>query len=445
MLQGWNQERVGQLAPDPASLKAGQGLAQVRKWVQLGRDDRVVWGECQGSGSKPYQTQFDLSDATSKCSCPSRKFPCKHAIGLMLILSSSPNDIANQSPPAWVEEWFGARADRVKKKQEKAEAPTKPVDEEAATARREKRLTRIREGLAALKIWSEDLLRGGIATLPSKGYAFFDEPARRMIDAPAPGVARRLQRLGEIAAGGAGWNGPFVQELASLHLLIRAFDKIDALPESTREDVLATLGIPPKSEDAASLLPVRDTWQILAQEIESQDRLRVQRTWLLGAQTKRPALILAFAHGTAPLDSSLSPGMCFEGEIGYFLGNGIRAAVKERGELHPIPRIFGFASLDELTNAAGDYFARQPWLEELAAPLQNVVPHRTDGGWILIDGELRAMPAIFSEQAGWIAMAMSGGNPLDLVAGYDGRRLRPLALWAEGEYVSLAPAAVQGG
>ena len=62
-------------SPDPASLKAGQGLASVRKWVTLGHDDSFLWGECQGSGSKPYQTQIDLGEAASKCSCPSPKIP----------------------------------------------------------------------------------------------------------------------------------------------------------------------------------------------------------------------------------------------------------------------------------------------------------------------------------------------------------------------------------
>src|SRR5438874_12681256 len=120
---GWTQDRVTQLAPDPASLKAGQGLAHAKKWVSAGRDELYVWGECQGSGAKPYQVRFDLSEAASKCSCPSRKFPCKHALGLMLMFTASEDSIAKEEMPAWVQEWVASRADRAKKKQEKAEAP----------------------------------------------------------------------------------------------------------------------------------------------------------------------------------------------------------------------------------------------------------------------------------------------------------------------------------
>ena len=440
----WSTDRVMQMAPDAASAKAGQGLAQVRKWVSVGRDERVVWGECQGSGAKPYQVRFELEEAASKCSCPSRKFPCKHALGLMLIYASSPQSIGSQTVPPWVAEWIESRAERAKKKQEKAEAPPKPVDLEAQAERREKRIARIAEGLGALKTWSEDLVRGGIAALPGKGYAFFDEPARRMIDAQAPGVARRVQQLGEIAASGAGWQRPFMIEMASLALLIRAFEQLDTLPEASREDVLAEVGMPLKSDDPATFETVRDHWQIIAQEVTLEDRLRVQRTWLFGSESKRPAIVLAFAHGTAPLDSSLAGGNVFEGEVGFYPGNGTRVVVKSRGAVRRFEALAGFSTLDELCDRAGERMARQPWLGEVAAPLCGVVPVRVDSAWGLVDSEQRMLPAVMSDAAGWLAMAVSGGHSIDVAVAHDGRRLRALALVSGGEYISLLNSSSEG-
>ena len=75
-------EQILALAPDPASARAGQGLANARKWATLGCDMRSAWGECQGSAREPYRTQIDLSEPAFRCSCPSRKFPCKHGLGL---------------------------------------------------------------------------------------------------------------------------------------------------------------------------------------------------------------------------------------------------------------------------------------------------------------------------------------------------------------------------
>src|SRR3954452_2191621 len=140
MPPAWTQERVLQLSPDAGSAKAGQGLAHARKWVSVGCDERAAWGECQGSGAKPYQVQFDPAEAASKCSCPSRKFPCKHALGLMLLFASGEGAVPRASAPEWVEEWIASRAARAKKKEEQAQAPPKPVDEAAQAQRREKRL-----------------------------------------------------------------------------------------------------------------------------------------------------------------------------------------------------------------------------------------------------------------------------------------------------------------
>ncbi|RZM28645.1 MAG: SWIM zinc finger family protein, partial [Sphingomonas sp.] len=75
---------VENLATDQASLKAAAGLAKPGKWsgVGISDDGALIWGECAGSGANPYRVMADLRDMGSKCSCPSRKFPCKHALAL---------------------------------------------------------------------------------------------------------------------------------------------------------------------------------------------------------------------------------------------------------------------------------------------------------------------------------------------------------------------------
>jgi hypothetical protein len=403
----------------------------------LGHDDAAVWGECQGSGAKPYQVQIDVAEPAFKCSCPSRKFPCKHGLGLALMLAAG--QVGEGTRPAWVAEWFAGRTERQQKKQAKAEAPPKPVDAEAQAKRREKRLARVGEGLASLKLWAEDLVRGGIATAPSRGYGFFDEPARRMIDAQAPGIARRVQALGAIAAGsGAGWERPFVEQLASLYLLICAYERIEQLPETTQHDLRAAIGLAQGQEEVLSLAPARDEWQIVAQETTLEDRLRVQRTWLFGRSTRRPAIVLSFAHGTQPLDASLTPGFSFDGDICFFPGSGARALVKSRGELKTIEQLDGLPGLDELCDEASKFRATQPWMEELVFPVGSLAASRDQDGWQLIDRTNRSLPAILPEAKGWIMLAISGGHPANMAVGFDGARLRPLAMIADGQYTSLA-------
>src|SRR5579862_8348635 len=134
MSQTWTTQQILALAPDPASAKAGQGLGSPGKWVTLGGCPEVVWGECQGSGSKPYEVQIELSEPAFRCSCPSRKFPCKHGIGLFLIYANNLSAIKEATPPAWVSDWLGKREEKAEKKKEAAKADTEKSPEELAKA-----------------------------------------------------------------------------------------------------------------------------------------------------------------------------------------------------------------------------------------------------------------------------------------------------------------------
>src|SRR6185295_1529080 len=122
MSSPWSVERVIALAPDAGSASAGQALASPSKWKTMARSERAIWGLCQGSGKDPYQVRVDLSEPAFKCSCPSRKFPCKHGIGLMLLLAKSEKEFKTESEPGWVTEWIAGRTERAEKKVEKAAA-----------------------------------------------------------------------------------------------------------------------------------------------------------------------------------------------------------------------------------------------------------------------------------------------------------------------------------
>ena len=180
--------------------------------------------------------------------------------------------------------------------------------------------------------------------------------------------------------------------------------------------------------------------EVVAQETTTEDRLRVQRTWLYGPASNRPALVLAFSHGAAPLDRSLVPGFAFEGDLCFYPGHAPRAAVKARGAVTPIARLEGLDTLDGLCDAASELRARQPWADELALPVRSLVPVRREGAWSLVDREQRALPARVSDVNGWRMLAISGGRPIDMVLGYEGSHVRPLALLGEGEFLSLANA-----
>jgi hypothetical protein len=49
------------------------------------------------------------------------------------------------------------------------------------------------QGLDALDLWLDDLLRQGLATVETQPATFWERQAARMVDAQAPGIAARLQ------------------------------------------------------------------------------------------------------------------------------------------------------------------------------------------------------------------------------------------------------------
>jgi hypothetical protein len=70
--------KIEALAPDQAALDAARKLLKPATWPTLACDEAgLVWGEAQGSGATPYRVVVSEVDAGYKCTCPSRKFPCK--------------------------------------------------------------------------------------------------------------------------------------------------------------------------------------------------------------------------------------------------------------------------------------------------------------------------------------------------------------------------------
>ncbi|MFD9203816.1 SWIM zinc finger family protein, partial [Streptomyces anthocyanicus] len=188
----WTADQVLALAPDTASRKAGSKLGAAGPWSEAGSSEEgAVWGLCKGSGSKPYRTVIDIADSTGpayKCSCPSRKFPCKHALGLLLLWAGEDGAVPRGKAPDWADEWMEGRRKRADgKRAQDAAGSASSGDPEAARRRAERRAESITAGASELEQRLTDLLRGGLASAEQRGYGLWEETAARMVDAQAPG------------------------------------------------------------------------------------------------------------------------------------------------------------------------------------------------------------------------------------------------------------------
>lgn len=85
-MEGLTVDAVRTLAPDSRSFNDARKLASPGKWRRLGREGEAIWGVALGSKGDTYAV-FARDPGTPRCSCPSRKTPCKHALALLLLLA----------------------------------------------------------------------------------------------------------------------------------------------------------------------------------------------------------------------------------------------------------------------------------------------------------------------------------------------------------------------
>jgi hypothetical protein len=439
MTTQWTPEQVLALSPDAASAKNGQGLATLRKWSSLGRSSSVIWGLCQGSGNDPYRTQIDLSEPAFRCSCPSRKFPCKHGLGLFLLLAEQLDQFEETDPPEWVAEWLTTRSQRAEKQAEKQAKQQEQANDPVAQAKRAAaRQQKVSSGIQELRLWLEDRIRQGLATVSQESYQVWDAIAARMIDAQAPGLARQLRDLAGLVHRGSGGHDRLLERLGQLYLVTEGFGRIDTLAPDLQADLRTQIGWAISQDEVLTHKPQTDLWLVVGQRTDVEDRLRIRHTWLLGLASNTFALLLDFAHGQQPFEHSFLLGTCLEAELVFYpSAYPLRALIKTRQEAalltkHP-------PGQSEIRVAIATYstaFATCPWLEQFPLLLQTVVPIRDGDRWLIQDAQGMVLPVstrVDSKQ-GWQLLALSGGYPVTLFGEWDGTHLLPLTVWAEEAY-----------
>ena len=443
-------DQITALAPDAASLKAGRELSAPRNWPLLGADAEVLWGLAQGSGKEPYQTRVALADLATKCSCPSRKFPCKHALGLMFIAAAQPDALADKTRPDWVAEWLSGRAERQEKAREKAEqkaaGETAPVDEAARAKRVEKREARVDEGVALLAQWLADLARRGFADAGLAAHATWDEISRRMVDAQATGLARRLRYAAEAARSGAGWEARAMAEIGRLHVLLSAYARRETLAPEMRAEIEQQVGWTVPQEQVLARAGVNDIWLVAARTVSEDDRLVTTETWLRGRESGRWAQLLRVSPAVQPAVDTWPPGKVFAGELVFYPGvEPVRALWK--GE--PKAASVGAEATkvaDESTHGTETFaavlerhaaeLARNPWRTRLPAFVRARLG-KTRAGAALVDESGAGLPLLANQEKQELLAAITGGHAATMSVLWNGEALEPLAILDGGAWIPL--------
>jgi hypothetical protein len=396
-----SKDRIEQLAPDQASLSAALKLQKPASWPVLacGDDGQLIWGECKGSGATPYRVIVVPVDGGYKCTCPSRKFPCKHVLALQLMACDAPASFKPASVPEWAREWQARR--RPAKAHPAAEpgspsrsgaslataaaeqAEEKAVDPKAA-ARTEAQRQRLRQGREAAVLAGLDELDRWIVDQLSLGLAGFSQRATqstralgaRLVDSKAQGLANRVELLAAdlFRTPEPLRDGLLLERLAGLVLISFAYRKQAMLAAPLREDVRRVVGWTKRREDLLNdgdAPRATSSWEVVAVTSAVQpDKLRRVDTWLLDlkppAEEVRMALLTDFAPASSgTVGAALVAGEVIDAEIVFY-----PSAAPLRGLLNtwssraagpawpalPAGLEAGFAAYESA-------LTRQPWLD----------------------------------------------------------------------------------
>jgi hypothetical protein len=460
------RDRIAALAPDQSALTASIKLQKPANWPLLGRDgeDALIWGECQGSGATPYRVIADLRDLGNKCTCPSRKFPCKHVLALLWLACDSRERFTPGETPSWVGDWLTRR--RPKKAGSESEerpaatgqsasfaiaesaAPSapKPADPKA-TARAETQRIRLREereasiagGLDELERWVLDRLEEGLANFAATAAQTCRNAAARLIDAKAPGLAAMVDELAmKLFRVPQPLRAAYAMErLSAIALLSSAYRRQHSLPEPLRADVRRLIGWTVRREELLEdkdALRVSERWLVISARSEVQpDRIRRLETWLLRLGERhggKPdfALLLDFVPlGVGPSAPPFHAGERFTAELAFYPSAvPLRALVVQRGAAEEAVAWNAAPGIAAALEGWDRTLAHQPWLESwpLLAGGVRVAHGPGDALWLTDD----AGGALPLDAAGKEAAVPLIGLPAIAAAGlWDGRCLTLLA------------------
>jgi hypothetical protein len=433
----WNLAAVEKAAPDAASLTAARRLAGPGPWSDTGSTETLVWGKCQGSGRTPYQVSIDLVGPAYRCTCPSRKFPCKHALALLLLWVQGKGSVADAERPAeFAADWAEQRAARSERP---ARART-PADPEARAKRQAERYAVMTAGIADLSLWLGDVVRGGTVQARRQPWGWWDAAAARLVDAQLPGLAERVRTMGSEVNRRDDWADHLLAELGRWWSAVQAWQRWDDLDERTRADLRTYVGWAQATEDVRAGETVTDAWLVLGAHRTDDGRLLQQRTWLRGEATGHVVQLLDFAAGGAPLPMAHLAGSVLEATLALYPGSRPRRALvvgepTVRAEQGAFP---AGGTLDDALADLAAAWAENPWGSRVPVVLaESALLPLADGRRTQVVDAIGAAVPLLADAVPWLALALTGGRPTALVGELERTGFRVLSVQAGDGLVAV--------
>ncbi len=422
----WTVARVLALAPDPGSARAARALTNPRTWSSLGSNESLVWGRCQGSAREPYKVTVDLNEPAFRCTCPSRKFPCKHGLALLLLWAANDGLVADLDKTSdFAADWAAQRSHGAR------DSAPDPVAQAKRLAERESLMS---AGIDDFERWLYDVVRQGLASARRQPYGFWDAAGARLVDAQLPGLADRVRTMGSEVLTRPDWAAHLLSGLGRWYLAVRAWRRRSTLSEATMADLRAVVGWPRRREEVLAGERLRDRWLVLGLRQDEDERLLSQRTWLYGDESGETVVLLDFAAAGSALGVSHVLGSVIDGEVALYPGSRPRRAILAgEGTVTSAPAgLPGATSVRMSLDRAAMLMAGNPWLTRAPMTLHQVtvVPGR------VVDEEGAVLP-LAEDVEPWALLALSAGHRVDLFGEWQGERLHPCSVAVDNRLVAV--------
>jgi len=429
--------KINELAQSGDDLKKAKTLATKRKWRFLETNKSVVWGEVKSSGAVYYKAQIFPKTLQYKCNCPSRKKPCIHILALMMRFVEE-GDVFKITAdiPDWVSNWLAIK-DRPEKTERTEEEAKKLAAQRLKT--REKRLRQMEEGLNELEIWLKDVVRQGLANLEVQPPDFWDGILGRLVNAKCKPIGVRIFNWQNLI-GQSHWHERILGEIGELYLLLKGFKNIQQLPPNLQQELLNQAGINVKKEELLDKKGVQDTWLVIGQTegMDSEGKLFHRRTWVAGEKSQKIALLLEFAWGNKPYETSFKPGNQFKGEVVFYPSSyDLRIHLRHFQTIYEPFIVNGYANFSIFLKEYAEAIGVNPWLLVFPAILEEVIPIYQKEAFFLIDKNKKMLPLKTDENRVWSMIALSGGRPITVFGQWEKQVFEPLSAILADQFILL--------
>lgn len=288
------------------------------------------------------------------------------------------------------------------------------------------------KGIDQLESWLFDVIRIGLLQYDFSETSIF-EISSRMVDAKLGGIARRLRKISTLDRADPEWVANVLRTLGDLYLMVSAFRNREQLPPPLITSLYNQAGFNIRKQDLLSQPSLADRWLVCGMEYDEEENLRSRFTWIMGAESKRSALLLDFAFGRTDFETQYHFNQSYQGSIYYYPGSfPLRAYLQDPVAIRKIKTFPGsFENMEKFLDIYASAIARNPWITEFPACIRNVTLNLSDTQFIVADDQGAMMKVKNPPEEIWPVFASLGLASFTLFGIWDSREIRLLS-WDDG-------------